>query len=139
MFYIQIGLKNKTQKFKIKNINTREDVMGEDSAQLKFEKFNIKTFLLECLIIMLGTFITAMGFKIFLTPHNIVPGGFMGVAQIIFDLIAKTGFTAIPVSVWYIILNAFLYVFAAAASLSLKINLASTLRTKNSPSSFSYH
>ena len=77
--------------------------MGEDSAQLKFEKFNIKTFLLECLVIMLGTFITAMGFKIFLTPHNIVPGGFMGLSQIIYDFLSKVNFTAISVSIWYII------------------------------------
>ena len=86
--------------------------MNEKTSKLKFEKFNIKTFLIECLIIMVGTFITAIGFKVFLTPHNIVPGGFMGVAQIIYDLIAQTGFTAIPVSIWYIILNAVLYVFA---------------------------
>lgn len=86
--------------------------MDEKSSKLNFDKFSIKTFLLECLIIMFGTFVTAIGFKLFLTPHNIVPGGFMGIAKIIFDLIAKTGFTAIPVSVWYIILNAFLYIFA---------------------------
>lgn len=86
--------------------------MNEKTSKLKFEKFNIKTFLIECLIIMVGTFITAIGFKVFLTPHNIVPGGFMGIAQIIYDLISQTGFTAIPVSIWYIVLNAVLYVFA---------------------------
>ncbi len=75
-------------------------------------KKNIKSMSIEVLTIMLGTFITALGFQIFLTPHNIVPGGFMGVAKIVYDVIARTGFTAISISTWYIILNAFLYLYA---------------------------
>ena len=84
--------------------------MNEKTSKLK--NLNLKTLIIECLTIMLGTFITAMGFKLFLTPHNIVPGGFMGVAQIIYDLLAGINFTGISVSVWYIILNFFLYLYA---------------------------
>ena len=86
--------------------------MNEKTKKIKIEKKEIKTLTIEILLIMLGTFITAMGFKLFLTPNNIVPGGFMGIAQIIYDLLAGIDFTVISVSIWYIILNAFLYIYA---------------------------
>lgn len=83
-----------------------------EKLKINFTKKDILPLIIECLGITLGTFIMALGYKIFLTPHNIVPGGFMGVAQIIQYLLAKVGFTAISLSLWYIILNVFLYLFA---------------------------
>jgi len=82
------------------------------TKKFNFEKLNFKVLLIEIITILIGTFITALGFKLFLTPHNIVPGGFMGIAQIIYDLLIKIGFNSISVSVWYIILNIFLYIYA---------------------------
>ena len=79
---------------------------------LKIEKINLKNLLIDILIILVGTFVMALGFKIFLTPHDIVPGGFMGVAKIIHDLLYRVNFDAIDISVWYIILNIFLYLYA---------------------------
>ena len=61
---------------------------------------------------MLGTFIMAFGYIVFLSPHKIVPGGFMGLAQVIHDLLAEIGFTLISTSVWYLLLNVFLYIYA---------------------------
>ena len=78
----------------------------------KLKGFNIKELLVEILIILAGTFVLALGFRIFLTPHKIVPGGFMGVAQIIHDLLASINFNYLSVSTLYIILNLFLYLFA---------------------------
>jgi len=83
-----------------------------NSLKSKIGKINFKTLSIEILIILLGTFITALGFRLFLTPHNIVPGGFMGLAQIVYDLLAQINFTGISVSLWYIILNIFLYLYA---------------------------
>lgn len=83
-----------------------------EKAKFKFTKKDILPLIVECLGITLGTFIMALGYKIFLTPHDIVPGGFMGVAQIIEHLLSQIGFTAISLSVWYLILNAFLYLYA---------------------------
>lgn len=93
---------------------SEEVVTKNEKEQDKSKKIKstIKGLTIEILTIMLGTFITAFGFEVFLTPHNIVPGGFMGVAKIVYDVIARTGFTAISISAWYIILNAFLYIYA---------------------------
>ena len=78
----------------------------------KFEKINFKTLTIEILTIILGAFVTAVGYKVFLAPKNIVPGGFMGLSQIIYDFLSQINFTAISVSVWYLILNIFLYIYA---------------------------
>ncbi len=86
--------------------------MEETKINKKTTKINFKTLVIEILIIMLGTFITSLGFSIFLEPHNIVPGGFMGLAKIIYDVLAIINFDFISVSLWYIILNLFLYLYA---------------------------
>lgn len=86
--------------------------MEEIKTNKKNKKINIKTLIIEILIIMLGTFITSLGFSIFLEPHNIVPGGFMGLSKIIYDVLAIINFDFISVSLWYIILNLFLYLYA---------------------------
>ena len=79
----------------------------------KFEKINFKELTINMIFILLGTFVMALGFKIFLTPHRIVPGGFMGIAQILYDLLLKVNFSYLSVATIYIILNIFLYVYAA--------------------------
>lgn len=70
------------------------------------------TLVSQIFLILCGTFVLGFGYCVFLSPYNIVPGGFMGLAQIVHDLFAKIGFTLISTSVWYIILNAVLYVYA---------------------------
>ena len=80
--------------------------------KIAVNKKEILKFAIECFGIMLGTFVMAFGYTLFLTPHNIVPGGFMGLSQIIYHLLGKIGFTFISVSLWYIILNAVIYIFA---------------------------
>ena len=80
--------------------------------KMKIDKKQIKRLILQCLIIMLGTFVMAFGYMVFLQPNNILPGGFTGLSQIIHDLFKKVGFTLIPTSIWYIILNIFLYIYA---------------------------
>jgi len=84
----------------------------KSNSNFKIEKINIKNIIIDSFFILLGTFVMALGFKIFLTPHDIVPGGFMGIAKIIHDLLTRVNFYAIDISVWYIILNIFLYVYA---------------------------
>ena len=75
-------------------------------------KKQVINLILQSLVIMIGTFIMAFGYIVFLSPNNIVPGGFTGVARIIHDLLAQVGFDYISVSLWYIILNIFLYIYA---------------------------
>lgn len=89
-----------------------DNLAKKERVKNKLEKLNLKTLAVEILIILAGTFIMGLGFKIFLTPHKIVPGGFMGIAQIIHDLLAEINFTYLSVSALYIILNIVLYIFA---------------------------
>ena len=73
---------------------------------------NVKKLILQCFIILFGTFIMSFGYIVFLSPHNIVPGGFMGLARIIHDLLSNIGFELIPTYLWYLILNIFLYIYS---------------------------
>ena len=84
----------------------------KNENNMKIGKISFKNMFFDIFVILVGTFVMALGFKIFLTPHDIVPGGFMGVAKIIHDLLTRVNFYAIDISVWYIILNIFLYVYA---------------------------
>lgn len=79
---------------------------------LKGKKREALTLVGQIFLILCGTFVLGFGYCVFLAPYNIVPGGFLGLAQIIHDVLAKIGFTFITTSVWYIILNAFLYIYA---------------------------
>ena len=81
-------------------------------ANLKGKKREALTLVFQIFLILCGTFILGFGYCVFLSPYNIVPGGFLGLARIIHDVLAKIGFTYISTSVWYIILNVFLYVYA---------------------------
>lgn len=84
----------------------------KNKIQIKLTKKEITTLTIQCICVMLGTLIMALGYKLFLTPNKIVPGGFMGLAQIIHDLLAKINFTLLSTSVWYILLNVFLFLYA---------------------------
>ena len=70
------------------------------------------TLVFQIFLILCGTFVLGFGYCVFLSPYNIVPGGFLGLARIIHDVLAKIGFTYISTSVWYIILNVFIYIYA---------------------------
>jgi len=78
----------------------------------KYTKKDIFTLFIQCFVILIGTLIMALGYMVFLSPFNIVPGGFMGLARIIHDLTSKIGFEFISTSLWYLILNIFLYIYA---------------------------
>ena len=82
------------------------------AKKLNINKKEVSTLLLQTLFILLGTFVMAFGYVIFLAPNNIVPGGFMGIAQILHDVLAGIGFNYISTSLWYIILNIFLYAYS---------------------------
>lgn len=75
------------------------------------KKNNIKSYIINVLMIVFGTSIMAVAFNIFLVPNNISPSGFSGLAAILTALIGKTGIY-IPESVFYLGLNMILYVFA---------------------------
>lgn len=81
-------------------------------AKLTGKKREAVTLVFQILLILCGTFVLGFGYCVFLSPYKIVPGGFMGLSQIVHDLFAKIGFTSISTSVWYIILNSFLYIYA---------------------------
>lgn len=102
---------SKSNDILLKTENKTEDI-DKKTAKKEAIKKNVKSMSIEILTILIGTFVMALGFQIFLTPHKIVPGGFMGLAQIVHDIVAKTGFTFISTYAWYIILNAFLYIYA---------------------------
>ena len=88
----------------------------------RFNKKEILSMLTQIALILIGTFVMAFGFMVFLSPYNIVPGGFMGIAQILYDVLKSIGFSYIPLSAWYIILNLFLFVYAVKV-LGLKFGL----------------
>ena len=77
-----------------------------------FGKKEVVSMLKQIALILVGTFIMAFGFMVFLEPYSIVPGGFMGIAQILYDVLSGVGFSYIPLSAWYIILNLFLFIYA---------------------------
>lgn len=84
----------------------------KNKLKLKLSKKELTKLILQCLWVAIGTLVMALGYKLFLTPNRIVPGGFMGLAQIIHDLFAKINFTLLSTSVWYILLNIFLFLYA---------------------------
>lgn len=86
----------------IEKLNSKLSGKQREALNLVFQIF----------LILCGTFVLGFGYCVFLSPYNIVPGGFMGLSQIVHDLLAKIGFTYISTSVWYIILNSFLYIYA---------------------------
>ena len=85
-------------------------------------KKEVLLLLKQIALILVGTFVMSFGFMVFLSPHNIVPGGFMGIAQILYDVLSSIGFNYISISMWYIIINLFLFIYAVKV-LGLKFGL----------------
>ena len=54
-------------------------------------KKEVLLLLKQIALILVGTFVMSFGFMVFLSPHNIVPGGFMGIAQILYDVLSSIG------------------------------------------------
>lgn len=69
-------------------------------------------FALDCLMIIMGTFLMSLSFNIFLVPNKISPSGFAGLASLISVLCHKYFGFLIPTSVLYLAMNAVLYIFA---------------------------
>lgn len=82
----------------------------ESKNRLKINKKEVKTLIFQIIVILIGTFIMSIGFSVFLSPHSITPGGFMGIAQIIHDLLFDL--VDVPISILYLVLNVFLYLYA---------------------------
>ncbi|MBQ8425399.1 MAG: YitT family protein [Clostridia bacterium] len=83
-----------------------------EKLKKKYTKKDVFKLCVQSLVIMIGTLVMSFGYMVFLSPHNIVPGGFMGLARIIHDLLSNIGFNFISMSLWYLILNVFLYIYA---------------------------
>ena len=70
-----------------------------------------KSTIINILFIVLGTFIMALSFNVFLIPNDISPSGFSGLSSIICKFLEEINIT-IPTSVVYLLLNSVLYVIA---------------------------
>lgn len=69
------------------------------SMKLRFDKQKILNFSTDMLLIILGSFIMALGYSLFIIPHHFVPGGVSGISIIV------NYFTNFPVGILIIILN----------------------------------
>ncbi len=67
--------------------------------KLRFDKQKILNFSTDMLLIILGSFIMALGYSLFIIPHHFVPGGVSGISIIV------NYFTNFPVGILIIILN----------------------------------
>lgn len=68
--------------------------------------------ILEYLMIIIGCFIMGFAFSVFMEPRNISSGGFSGIALIINVILNNLGVTFLTTSIIYLILNAFLFIYA---------------------------
>lgn len=75
-------------------------------------KSKFKKWFSPIIMIIFGTCIMGFSFSVFLNPFNISPAGFSGLSAIISNFIITRFGVDIPPSVFYIILNAFLFIFA---------------------------
>lgn len=71
----------------------------------------LKKDILNILMIIIGTIIMGIGFNIFLIPNGISSGGFSGLSAIITFFLNKINININP-SIFYLILNIVLYIFA---------------------------
>lgn len=67
--------------------------------KLRFDKQKILNFSTDMLLIILGSFIMALGYSLFIIPHHFVPGGVSGISIIV------NYFTNFPVGILIIIFN----------------------------------
>ncbi len=69
-------------------------------------------FVVDIVMIVIGTFIMGFAFSTFLQPNNVSTGGFSGLSMIIVVLLEKAGITFLSTSAVYLILNLVLFVFS---------------------------
>lgn len=81
------------------------------SQTKEFFKNKYVSFILQCILTAVGTFIMSIAFKCFFVANNITPGGFSGLATIVPDLFSKVGVNLNP-SIVYILLNVVLFIVA---------------------------
>ena len=68
-------------------------------------------YFVNVLTILLGTFLMGLAFSVFLSPNNISPTGFSGIASLISNFAARYGVNINP-SLLYLIMNAILFAIA---------------------------
>lgn len=68
-------------------------------------------YTLNILYILVGTFLMGIAFSVFLSPNNISPTGFSGIASLICNLLARNNIIISP-SLVYLALNAILFAIA---------------------------
>jgi len=74
--------------------------------KLILKRENLKTFLYDIFIILIGTFIAAVGISLYLIPHRIAPGGITGLAQVLHVIFHwKTGVTMLVINIPIFILG----------------------------------
>jgi len=67
--------------------------------KIRYDKQKILNFTTDMLLIVLGSFIMALGYSLFIIPHHFVPGGVSGISIIV------NYFTNFPVGILIIIFN----------------------------------
>ncbi|MEG2814005.1 MAG: YitT family protein, partial [Oscillospiraceae bacterium] len=72
---------------------------GDFMLKKSQEKFNAKTFVIDSLLTIVGTFIFAVAIHFFTAPNQIAPGGVTGISTIV-NFITK-----IPIGTIYILIN----------------------------------
>ncbi|MGN0961614.1 MAG: YitT family protein, partial [Christensenellales bacterium] len=70
------------------------------------------SFVVDILMVILGTLIMGFAFSVFLEPNNISTGGFSGLSMIVSALLGKLGITWLSTSIIYLILNVGLFLYA---------------------------
>lgn len=68
-------------------------------------------YFVNVLTILLGTFLMGLAFSVFLSPNNISPTGFSGIASLISNFAARYGVNINP-SILYLVMNAILFAIA---------------------------
>lgn len=88
-------------------------------------KIKIKLIIDACLIIG-GTFLMGFAFNVFLNNNKISPSGFSGLSAIISNVLMQNFNVNIPASVFYLVINAVLFIFAYK-NLGLKFAINSAI------------
>lgn len=90
-----------------------------------FQKKNLR-HIIDGIMVIAGTFLMGFAFNVFLNNNKISPSGFAGLSAIISNMLASNLNVHIPASVFYLAINAVLFVFAYK-NLGLKFAINSAL------------
>ena len=69
-------------------------------ASIYQEKLFSKNWFISYSLIVIGTFIMAAGYVLFINPYNIVPGGVYGIGIVLHHLIPD-----IPIGIWGLLMD----------------------------------